>query len=68
LQIAATARLALLVRHAPTWFILKKLHQFGAYAWVCIKFVRICSVIDFKGEINLHQNIHYLFAHGKMLA
>jgi hypothetical protein len=44
------------------------LHQFGAYAKVCIKFVHPYGVIDFKGEIERHQNIHYLFAHGKKLA
>jgi hypothetical protein len=30
--------------------------------------VHAYGVIDFKGQIERHQNIHYLFAHGKMLA
>jgi hypothetical protein len=63
-----TVRLALLVHGASTWCILEKLHLFGAHARVCINFVHTYGVIDFKGQIEWPQNIHYLFVHGKMLA
>jgi hypothetical protein len=68
LQFVVPLRLTPLVRSASSWCILNKLHLFGAYACVRIKSVHSYGVIDFKGQIDWSQSLHYLFAHGKMLA
>jgi hypothetical protein len=64
----ASGRLAHLVQAALSWCILPRLHRHGAVTLDCIKSVHARRIDDFSGQIEGLSRIHYLFAHGQMLA